>query len=235
VSGRDTSESQDTHGQPAPRLAGVLLDLDGTLCDTETDWIATEGDIAQEYGAEWTEADALRVVGLDLYDSAAYVRDRMRLPLSLDETIDLMLDRVIARVRARGVDWRPGAVELVAACNAEGVPIALVTSSHRPFVAVILEAMPQGSFDAVVTGDSVPNGKPAPDPYLLGAKAIAADPAACVAIEDSPTGSQSAYAAGCTVVVVPNHVSVPLAAGMLEISTLSGVNPRKLANLLAKR
>ena len=216
-------------------LAGVLFDLDGTLCDTETDWIAAEDDIAHEYGAQWTEADALHIVGFDLYDSAEYVRQRMGLPLTLDDTVSLMLDRVIARVRARGVDWRPGAVELVAACNDDGVPIALVTSSHKPFVAAILEAMPLGSFDAVVTGDAVPNGKPAPDPYLLGAQALGVDPAQCVAIEDSPTGSQSAYAAGCAVIVVPNHVVVPLQAGMREIRSLSGIKPEDLALFLAQR
>jgi HAD superfamily hydrolase (TIGR01509 family) len=216
------------------KLAGVLLDLDGTLCDTETDWIAAEGDIAREYSAEWSEADALQIVGFDLHDAAAYVRDRMGLPLTVDETLDLMLDRVIARVRARGVDWRPGAVDLVAACNDDGIPVAVVTSSHKPFVAAILEAMPRGRFDAVVTGDVVPNGKPAPDPYLMGAEALGVDPSACVAIEDSPTGSQSAYAAGCAVVVVPNHVVVPLEPGMREISTLSGLNPQKLEGFLAE-
>ncbi|HSS67397.1 MAG TPA: HAD family phosphatase [Nocardioidaceae bacterium] len=217
------------------RLAGVLLDLDGTLCDTETDWIAAEGDIAREYDVEWTHDDALHIVGFDLYDAAAYVRERMGLLLSLDETVGLMLDRAIARVRARGVDWRPGAIDLVAACNDAGVPVAIVTSSHKPFVAAILEAMPRGRFDAVVSGDDVPNGKPAPDPYLMGAAALGVDPAACVAIEDSPTGSQSAYAAGCVVVVVPNHVIVPLEPGMREIRTLSGVNPQKLAVFLSER
>jgi HAD superfamily hydrolase (TIGR01509 family) len=216
------------------KLGGVLLDLDGTLCDSETDWIAAEGDIALEYSAEWSEADALHIVGFDLYDSAAYVRSRMGLPLTVDDTVDLMLDRVIARVRARGVDWRPGALDLVAACNDDRIPVAIVTSSHKPFVAAILEAMPRGRFDAVVTGEIVLNGKPAPDPYLMGAEALGVDPSACVAIEDSPTGSQSAYAAGCTVVVVPNHVAVPLRPGMREIPTLSRVNPKKLAGFLPK-
>jgi HAD superfamily hydrolase (TIGR01509 family) len=227
--------SGDEISVPPPALAGVLLDLDGTLCDTETDWIAAEGEIAHEFRAEWTEVDALHVVGFDLYDSAEYVRDRMGLPLTVAETVDLMLDRVIARVRARGVDWRPGAVELVGACNDQDVPIALVTSSHRPFVAAVLDALPHGSFDAVITGDAVPNGKPSPDPYLLAAGALGVDPALCVAIEDSPTGSQSAYAAGCLVVVVPNHVAVPVEPGMREIHTLSGVNPQKLAVFLAER
>jgi len=216
------------------RLGGVLIDLDGTLCDTESDWIAAEGEIAREFSAQWSAADALDIVGVDLIDAAAYVRDRMRLPLTVQETVDLMLVRVIARVRGRGVDWRPGALDLVAACNAEDVPIALVTSSHTPFVDAVLEAMPRGSFDAVVTGDAVPNGKPAPDAYLIGAEALGADPAACVAIEDSPTGSRAAHAAGCAVVVVPNHVAVPLEPGMREISTLSGMNPEKLAELVAE-
>ena len=142
-------------------LAAVLFDMDGTLCDTETGWMAAERDIAREYDAEWTQADALRIVGFDLYDAAAYVRERMRLPLSLDETVALMLDRVIARVHDRGVDWRPGAIDLVAACNDDGVPIAIVTSSHRPFVAAILEAMPRGRFERHVLMDDA-----APEPRL---------------------------------------------------------------------
>jgi beta-phosphoglucomutase-like phosphatase (HAD superfamily) len=126
-------------------------------------------------------------------------------------------------------------VELVVACNDESIPVAIVTSSHRPFAAAIVEAMPQGRFDAVITGDAVPRGKPAPDPYLMGAAALGVEPSACVAIEDSPTGSRSAYAAGCAVVVVPNQVAVPLEPGMREIRTLSGMNPKKLAVFLSER
>ena len=51
------------------RLAGVMLDLDGTLCDTETAWIAAEGDIAREHGVEWTHDDALHIVGFNLVDA----------------------------------------------------------------------------------------------------------------------------------------------------------------------
>jgi HAD superfamily hydrolase (TIGR01509 family) len=221
--------------RPDRVLGGVLFDLDGTLCDTETDWIAAEGDIAREYAAEWTKADALHIVGFDLHDSAAYVRERMRLPLSVDETLDLMLQRVIGRVQRREVEWRPGALELVVACNDDAIPVAMVTSSHRPCAAALIEAMPRGRFDAVITGDAVPRGKPAPDPYLMGAEALGVDPTACVAIEDSPTGSRSAYAAGCVVVVVPNQVAVPLEPGMREIRTLSGMSPEKLAVLLSER
>ena len=62
----------------------------------------------------------------------------------------------------------------------------------------------------VVTGDEVVNGQAAPGAYLTARTLLGVEPAACVAIEDSPTGAASAEAAGCRVVVVPNHVEVPL-------------------------
>jgi len=60
----------------------------------------------------------------------------------------------------------------------------------------------------VVTGDAVTQGKPHPEPYLKAAAVLGVPPAATLAIEDSNTGARSAEAAGCTVLVVPNHVPV---------------------------
>ena len=45
--------------------------MDGTLVDTEPYWIATEFAMAEKYGATWTEADALQLVGNDLVDVRA--------------------------------------------------------------------------------------------------------------------------------------------------------------------
>ncbi|KAI5833159.1 HAD-like protein [Schizophyllum commune Tattone D] len=50
-----------------------------------------------------------------------------------------------------------------------------------------------------VTAESVSNGKPAPDPYLLGAKLSGVDPKDCVVFEDAPTGIRAGKAAGCLV------------------------------------
>ncbi len=60
----------------------------------------------------------------------------------------------------------------------------------------------------MITGDAVLYGKPHPEPYLKAARGLGVDPADCLAIEDSNTGARSAEAAGCTVLVVPNHVPV---------------------------
>ena len=72
----------------------------------------------------------------------------------------------------------------------------------------MLDALPEGTFQVVVTGDAVTQGKPHPEPYLKAAALLGVDPRDAVAIEDSNTGTRSAEAAGCTVLVVPNHVPV---------------------------
>jgi HAD superfamily hydrolase (TIGR01509 family) len=122
------------------------------------------------------------------------------------------------------VPWRPGARELLAALRTAGVPCALVTMSYQRFVAPILEHLPPETFRVVVTGDVLTNGKPHPEPYLTAAAALGVSAADCVAIEDSSTGVTSAEAAGCQVLVVPNHVTVATGARRIFRDTLVGLS-----------
>ena len=185
----------------------VLWDMDGTLVDTEPYWIETEYAIAERHGGTWSEEHALNLVGNDLLDSGRYIREHMGIDLEPAQIVEELLDGVVARVE-REVPWQPGAVDLLADLNRAGVPCALVTMSWRRFVAPILAALPHDTFEAVVTGDAVSNGKPHPEPYLTAAGILGVDPASCLAIEDSNTGARSAESAGCTVLVVENHVPV---------------------------
>ena len=95
--------------------------------------------------------------------------------------------------------------------------------SYRRFVAPILAALPRDTFEVVVTGDAVSQGKPHPEPYLKAAAILGVDPRGRVAIEDSNTGARSAEAAGCTVLVVENHVPVLPGDRRVLVPTLSGV------------
>ncbi|MFD1948728.1 HAD family phosphatase [Nocardioides aestuarii] len=185
----------------------MLWDMDGTLVDTEPYWIATEFELAERHGGTWSEEHALNLVGFDLLDSGRYIREHMGIDLEPAEIVEQLLDGVVARVEEE-VPWRPGARELLADLNASGVPCALVTMSYRRFVAPVLAALPEATFDVVVTGDAVSRGKPHPDPYLRAADELRLGPGECLAIEDSNTGARSAESAGATVLVVPNHVPV---------------------------
>lgn len=210
--------------------AAVLWDMDGTLVDTEPYWIETEYALAAEYGGSWSEAHAMNLVGNDLLSSGRYIREHMPLPLEPEEIVERLLDGVVARVEHE-VPWRPGARELLLALADAGVRCALVTMSYERFVAPILAHLPPETFRVVVTGDQVELGKPHPEPYLTAAAALGVRPEDCVAIEDSNTGAKSAEAAGCTVLVVENHVPVLDGPRRVFRETLVGLTARDLGEL----
>jgi HAD superfamily hydrolase (TIGR01509 family) len=188
-------------------MEAVLWDMDGTLVDTEPYWIATEFEMAQRYGATWSQAHALELVGNDLLESGRYIKKVMGLSQSPEEIVEELLDGVVTQVE-RAVPWRPGAVELLTSLTSAGVRCGLVTMSYQRFVAPIIAQLPPDTFRVVVTGEQVERGKPHPEPYLTAAAALGLPPEECLAIEDSNTGAKSAEAAGCTVLVVENHVPV---------------------------
>jgi HAD superfamily hydrolase (TIGR01509 family) len=211
-------------------MDAVLWDMDGTLVDTEPYWIATEFAMAEKYGATWSQAHALELVGSDLIDSGRYIQKVMGLALSPEEIVEELLDGVVTKVE-QDVPWRPGAVELLASLQEADVRCGLVTMSYQRFVAPILAQLPPETFRVVVTGDQVEFGKPHPEPYLTAAAALGVPAERCLAIEDSNTGAKSAEQAGCLVLVVENHVPVLEGPRRVFRTTLDGLTARDLAEL----
>jgi HAD superfamily hydrolase (TIGR01509 family) len=189
------------------RPDAVLWDMDGTLVDTEPYWIEAEFELVERHGGSWSTEHALNLVGNDLIESGRYIREHAGIDVEPADIVEELLDGVVARVEKR-VPWRPGAVELLADLRANGVRCALVTMSYRRFVAPILAGLPEDTFEVVVTGDAVTQGKPHPEPYQKAAAVLGIPPGRTLAVEDSNTGARSAESAGCTVLVVPNHVPV---------------------------
>jgi HAD superfamily hydrolase (TIGR01509 family) len=212
----------------APRLPdAVLWDMDGTLVDTEPYWVESEHEVVAKHGGTWSNELAMNVVGFDLLDAGVYIREHSGIDVEPADIVEQLLDRVVRRVE-EAVPWRPGAVELLTDLRAHGVPCALVTMSYRRFVAPILAGLPEDTFDAIVTGDAVSQGKPHPEPYLRAAALLDVDPARALAIEDSNTGTRSGVAAGCTVLVVPNHVPVLEGERRVFVDTLEGLTATTL-------
>ena len=112
-----------------------------------------------------------------------------------------------------GLPWCDGARDLLDELAAADVPMALVTNTRRGLADKALNSIGRHYFSVTVCGDEVPVGKPAPDPYLRAAALLGLDPADCLAVEDSVTGTEAAEGAGCPVLVVPNEVEVPASRG----------------------
>jgi HAD superfamily hydrolase (TIGR01509 family) len=221
---------------PAALPAALLWDMDGTLVDTEPYWIAAEHALVAEHGERWDDDDARSLVGRALLDAAAVLRERGGVRLAPERIVEVLSADVRDRVRAR-VPWMPGARELLADAARLGVPCALVTMSWAPLAQAVVEALPDGAFAAVVTGDAVARGKPHPEPYLTAAAALGVDPARCVALEDSLPGVTSATAAGVPTVGVEHLVALPrpphAPPGLVVVGTLEGLDVAALSALAA--
>lgn len=145
-----------------------------------------------------------------------------------------MVDGMVELLSSREVPVMPGARQLLAQVAAAGVPYGLVTSSERPVMEAVLARL-EVTFPVTVCGDDVSHSKPDPEPYLLAAAKLGADPGGCVAIEDSPNGVAAAEAAGCMTIAVPSIVAIPPAPGRTVVSSLTELSLARLEALAAAR
>ncbi|GAB91733.1 HAD family hydrolase [Gordonia rhizosphera] len=212
--------------RPAPTSpAAVLWDMDGTLLDSEPIWDIAMEDLALRHGIMMGPALRESTLGNSLPDAITKVHDAAQLTSAeRDVAADSrwMLDHV-AHLFSRGLPWRPGAVEALDLLRVAGVPMVLVTNTVRELTEVALDTLGRQRFLASVCGDEVSTGKPAPDPYLRAAELLGTRPDDCLAVEDSPTGTDAATTAGCPTLVVPSAVPVPAGALRTFRRTLIGL------------
>ena len=218
---------------PAPRLAAVLWDMDGTLVDTEPYWLDVERELVESFGGTWTKEHGLQLVGSAL-ERSAHILQSFGVDMETWDLIRHISGRVTERLAVE-IPWRPGARELLAELREARVPTALVTMSISPMAHSVIAAIGFDAFDVVVAGDQVERPKPHPDPYLQAASALGVDIARCVAIEDSIPGTTSASASGAATVAVPAHVPLPPSPSYTLWESLEGRGVADLEAVLAER
>ena len=104
---------------------------------------------------------------------------------------------------------RPGVAELIAQALAQGIKVALVTSTYQANIDAIATAagddLPLDKLHAVMTRDDAENNKPAPDVYLAALKRLSVNANEVIAIEDSSPSLHAAKQAGIYTVVTPGQ------------------------------
>ena len=183
--------------------AACLFDLDGLLLDTEPLHGRGWSEAAAHFGATLSKDQLLQLKGRRRLDCASQVDAWLPSPVGIEAL--LAVQQPIVRALLPGAKAMPFAQRLVEHCDANGIPMALVTSSSLDAVAFKTAAHPWlNCIQLRVHGDDpeLRAGKPDPEPFLLAAQRLAVNPADCWAMEDSRAGTASALAAGCQVWVL---------------------------------
>jgi HAD superfamily hydrolase (TIGR01509 family) len=207
-------------------IEAVVFDLDGVIVDSEQVWDDVRERLAKERGGRWHEGAQAAMMGMSSPEWSAYMHDE----IGLSESPEEINEEVVRRMLARYGDELPlidGAVEAVQRL-ADVFPLAVASSSNRPLIETVLrEARIDDRFDAVVSSEEVPSGKPAPDVYLEAARRLRVEPTHAAAIEDSSNGIRAAHAAGMRVIAVPNR-HYPPAADALALAAAVAASPAEL-------
>ncbi|MFE9536980.1 HAD family hydrolase [Streptomyces sp. NPDC006691] len=214
-------------------LQAVFLDMDGTLVDTEGFWWDAEREAFAALGHVLDESWRDIVVGGPMTRSAGFLIEATGADITLPELTVLLNDRFEARI-SRGVPLMPGAARLLGELAEHGIPTALVSASHRRIIDKIVHSLGPSHFALTVAGDEVPRTKPHPDPYLVAARGLGADPARCAVVEDTATGVAAAEAAGCRVVAVPSVAPIATAEGRVVVDSLEEVDLAFLRTLITR-
>ncbi len=186
------------------RFSAVIFDMDGLMLDTEP--------ISHRAWAQATNARGVslpaevldRMIGRNERDCEHLLRGTLGSAAAAAELMEAWRSCYDVEL-ARGIPTKPGLVELLDWLEAESIAKAVATSSYRYRATSKLATTGLlGRFSAVVAGDEVDRGKPAPDIFAAAATRLRAAPEQCLVLEDSEPGIRAALAAGMTAVMVPD-------------------------------
>ena len=183
------------------RPAALLLDLDGTMVDSEPRHFEAHKRFLASVQMPVSQDDVVGNVGkgdLVFYRS---LLERAGRTADVVAWVRQKTELLEAMYRTEGLDLRPGVLGLLAHAFDTGVFAHIVTSAERSLAALSLQVTGLAQrLPARICHEDVVHHKPNPEPYLLAAARLAVPPQRCLVIEDSISGVKAGVAAGCHVI-----------------------------------
>lgn len=213
------------------QIRAIIWDLDGVIIDSAEEHRLAWYRMASDEGLPFSDEQFLATFGM---------RNDKIIPMLWGpmpaERIKALGDRKEVYFREfvqEKVGPLPGAIELLTALRDAGYAQALASSTPIKNIEVISDKLGLENYlSALVSGETVPHGKPAPDVFLKAAKELEVEPAYCLVIEDAVAGVEAAHAGGMRCLAVAGDRDLAgLRAAELMVKDLTQVNVEKIRNL----
>jgi beta-phosphoglucomutase family hydrolase len=193
---------------PKGPIKGVIFDLDGTLVDSEPNYMEADRRLMAHYGITFTEEMKQRYVGYGNARMMEEIQEAFQLP---DDAATLLVKKnaIYMELAREKTPLFPEMAALLARLRERGLSLAVASGSSPE---VIKEVLAQvgilSSFEALVSSEEVKQPKPEPDIFIEAASRLGLEPESLVVVEDSSHGVEAALRAGMPVVAIPTLLPV---------------------------
>lgn len=215
------------------KTRAVIWDMDGVIADTAPYHFRAWQEVFQKRGVDFTEDDFRRKFG---QRNDTIIRNTLGEDISQSE-IDVIASDKERNFRQRvrqNIKPLPGAIKLITSLKQHGFSMALASSAPMENIQLVTRGLGiESSFQAIVSGREVNEGKPSPQGFLLAAQKLGVEPKNCIVIEDAVAGVTAAKRAGMRCLAVANtHPRISLTEADLIVDTLEEVTMDDLEELL---
>ena len=213
-------------------IKAIIFDMDGVMFDTERLYEEAFAMIAKKWGYEsevtsefiksfkGKKKEAIKILYKELLDKISI--ERTGKEFDADEYMKQVLDYLDKYIENNSMPIKNGLIELLKYAKINNIKVAIGTSEKFERVQFYLDKanIDKNIFDAIVCGDMVKNGKPAPDIYLKACEKICVKPENAIVCEDAPNGIIAAYRSGAKPIMIIDRIEPTD-----EISSLLFVKP----------
>lgn len=190
-----------------PVIKGILFDFDGTLAKTMGDLLRAWQHSFRQYGVEIKEEDYFPLEGMEMIKIARTIAASYNLSLLEEEYSQIVQRKEQYYLEHHSFSFYPGVEELINKLSQRGMQMGLVTASSKQKLEKTVSAVFLQKFKVIISRELAGRGKPYPDPYLVGVKALGLKTEECIAIENAPLGVESAKKAGLYCIAIVSTVN----------------------------
>jgi beta-phosphoglucomutase len=213
------------------KIQAVIWDMDGVILDSADAHLLSWHRMVRDEGLAFTDAQFWSTFGRR-NDEIIQLLWGPLTPEKVQEMADSK-ERYFREAVRTTATALPGAIELLSELHDAGYPQALASSAPIANIELISEVLGLNRYlDALVSGETVPRGKPAPDIFLKAAATLGMAPGVSLVIEDAVAGVEAAHAAGMRCIAVAGERDLAgLRAAELMVKSLTEVNLARIRSI----
>lgn len=179
--------------------------MDGLMIDTEKLYLKFWIQSAKDFGYDMKPEHVYAIRSMARKYSIPTLKGFLGEDCPTEEIRAHRTELMAEYINEHGLEVKKGLFELLYYLKGREIKMAVATATPRSRTTEYLEKIGAAKFfSAVICGDMVETGKPAPDIYLTAARELGLHPEECAAFEDSPNGIKAAHAAGCHAIMIPD-------------------------------